>query len=129
MVSMRIIIQITNLDGTVTNTAQPLTAAELKAELAAIRYAKESAGITVGTQPVSTYRDEMPVWLGMLLDVQSPSPQESYEYKPRGGENVVLEPWEMVRAYQCFAWYTTACFATERYFQEVINAASSILRP
>ncbi len=85
------------------------------ARLSQIRWQKESAGITVGEQPVSTLREEMAIWQGMLLDMTlRPGATTSFEYKPRGGANVTLSAQQVQRVYMCFAWYVAACFATER---------------
>ena len=121
---MPVIVQTVNKDGTVTNTRQRWTASELRQYLADARYEAESAGITVGNQPVSTFREEMPVWLGMLIDMQSGVGQSHYEYKPRGGQNVVLTPQQVLRCYQCFAWYVAACFATERQLAAMLDSGT-----
>lgn len=71
----------------------------LKNKIAAMRWDRETAGITIGTQPVSTLREEMPVWQGMLLDVTlQPGVRSEYEYKPRNGANVVLTPQQVQRS-------------------------------
>lgn len=98
-----------------------------KAWLANERWTREAAGITVGTQFVSTNRDEMPVWQGMVLDafVLRPGIQSAYEYKPRGGVNTTLTPTQVGRAYECFAWYVAALFAVERQVAAAIDAAAT----
>lgn len=99
----------------------------LKKAIAETRYQKEIGGIVVGTQPVSTNRDEMPIWQGMLLDISMrPGATPSYEYKPRGGENTTLTPQQVGRVYECFAWYVQACFATERALCGMLDAGASI---
>lgn len=104
----------------------PIIEKKLRNQLALIRYAKEVAGITVGTQPVTTFRDEMPVWQGMLLDMTlRPGATTSFEYKPRGGANVTLTPQQVGRIYECFAWYVNACFATERYLASQIGTLTA----
>jgi hypothetical protein len=103
------------------------TSGELKDKIAAMRWDRETAGITIGTQPVSTLREEMPVWQGMLLDITlQPGVRSEYEYKPRNGANVVLTPQQVQRCYQCFAWYVSACFATERYLCGLIDAGTPL---
>lgn len=96
------------------------------AKLSDIRWQKESAGITVGDQPVSTLREEMPVWQGMLLEMTlRPGVTTAFEYKPRGGVKVILTVQQVQRIYSCFAWYVAACFATERYLALQIGTLTS----
>lgn len=98
-----------------------------KQQIAETRYQKEIGGIVVGDQPVSTNRDEMPIWQGMLLDISMrPGQTATYEYKPRGGENTTLTPQQVGRVYECFAWYVQACFATERALCGMLDAGASI---
>jgi hypothetical protein len=99
----------------------------LKAKIAEIRYGKEIGGIVIGAQPVSTNRDEMPIWQGMLLDMTlRPGITSSFEYKPRGGLNVTLTAQQVQRVYECFAWYVQACFATERQLIAAIDAGTPL---
>lgn len=123
---MPIITTTFSKDGTFTNLRQAWTADSLREHIAEARYAAESGGIYVGEQLVTTNRDEMPVWQGMLLDafVLRPGQQESYEYKPRGGTNTTLTPSQVARCYECFAWYVGACFATERQLVAMLNAGA-----
>jgi hypothetical protein len=100
---------------------------EIKDKITQLRWDHETQGITIGTQPVSTLREEMPVWQGMLLDMTlQPGVRTAYEYKPRNGANVVLTVQQVQRCYQCFAWYVSACFATERYLYGLIDAGTPI---
>lgn len=98
-----------------------------KAKLASERWTRESAGIIIGTQFVSTNRDEMPVWQGMLLDafVLRPGVRSAFEYKPRGGQNTTLTPQQVGRCYECFAWYVAALFAVERQVAAMLEATTS----
>ena len=99
----------------------------LKARIAELRWQKESQGIYIGEQFVSTLREEMPVWQGMLLDIAlRPGATTEFEYKPRGGANVVLSPQQVQRIYECFAWYVAACFATERTLVGAIDAGTPL---
>lgn len=101
-------------------------ASYILATLASIRYQKETAGIVIGEQPITTLRDEMPVWQGMLLDMTlRPGATAEFEYKPRGGTNVTLTPQQVGRCYECFAWYVNACFATERYLASQIGVLTT----
>jgi hypothetical protein len=94
--------------------------------LSDIRWQKESSGITVGNQPVSTLREEMAIWQGMLLDMTlRPGATTSFEYKPRGGSNVTLTAQQVQRIYACFAWYVAVCFGTERYLASQIGTLTN----
>jgi hypothetical protein len=112
-------------------TVQPIETEELSDEsllirLAEIRWMRESSGIRVGTQEVTTLREEMPVWQGMLLDITlRPGATVAFEYKPRGGVNVTLTSQQVTRIYECFAWYVNACFATERSLVAQIGTISN----
>jgi hypothetical protein len=92
----------------------------LKAYLAQIRYEKEISGFFVGSQLISTNRDELAHWFARFFDAfnhlqGNPSASGGvYPYKPRGGTTVVnLTAEQAVRSYQCLAWYVNACIATE----------------
>lgn len=101
------------------------TVAGAKQLITAIRYQKESAGIYVGEQLVTTFRDEMPIWQGFLLDIAlRPGVTTSFEYKPRGGTNTTLTVAQVQRCYECFAWYVIACFATERYLIGLLETST-----
>ena len=125
---MRVIIQTTDESTKeVTNTPQPWTAEGLKAYIAERRYERETGGITVGTQVVTTNRDEMPIWQGMLLDiVLQPGQRMEFEYKPRGGANTTLTLAQVQRCYACFAWHVAACFATERALNAMIDGGADL---
>jgi hypothetical protein len=113
--------------GQVTTIEVPWTQDELKEHIGNWRWARETSGIIVGLQPVSTFRDEMPVWQGMLLDMERrPGETTAFEYKPRGGENVTLTPAQVSRVYECFAWYVAACFATERHLIGMIEQGADL---
>jgi hypothetical protein len=115
------------LTGQVTIIEIPWTKPELREQVANWRWARETAGITVGSQSVSTFREEMPVWLGMINDMSlRPGQTAAYEYKPRGGANVTLSPTQVARIYECFAWYVAACFATERTLIQMIDAGADL---
>ncbi|AMV35624.1 hypothetical protein VN12_26265 [Pirellula sp. SH-Sr6A] len=110
---------------------EPIETEELSDEsllirLAEIRWMRESSGIRIGDQQVTTLREEMPVWQGMLLDITlRPGATAAFEYKPRGGQNVLLSPQQITRIYECFAWYVNACFATERSLVAQIGTISN----
>jgi len=92
----------------------------LKLYLAQKRYEKEIAGFNVGSQLISTNRDELAHWFARFFDAfnhlqgNASASGGVYPYKPRGGTTVVnLTAEQAVRAYQCLAWYVNACIATE----------------
>lgn len=114
--------QVTNqLTGEVTSFPVPWMLNDLRQAIADYRWMRQVMGITVGEQIVTTERHEMAVWQGMLLEiVLRPGVTEVFEYKPVGGDNVTLSAVQVQRCYACFAWYTNACFATERYMLSLI---------
>lgn len=116
--------QVFNSNGElVSSTPEPWTKPDLVAAIAYHRWIREEMGITVGEQPVSTQRHEMPVWIGMLLDITfSPGERTEFEYKPSGGVNTMLAIWQVIRCYKCFAWYVAECFKTERTLYGMIVA-------
>jgi hypothetical protein len=122
---MPVIIQTTDTEGTVTNVVQPMTAAETKAELSTIWKARKNNGISVGELRIATTVESMAVWQGMWDNFNSEYQEESYACETLGGDNVTIEPWEVARVYQCFAWYIAACLGTQGYFQGLINAAQN----
>ncbi len=97
------------------------TIAGVKQYLASKRYDREVMGIFVGDQFVSTNRDELAHWFARFWDafqllngLPNGNPTGMYPYKPRGGSEVaVLTSQQVVRAYNCLAWYVNACIATE----------------
>jgi hypothetical protein len=99
----------------------------MRLRIAEVRFQKETQGIVVGDQVVSTNRDEVHLWLGMLLDITlRPGVTASFEYKPRNGINTTLTPLQVQRCYDCFAWYVQACFATERALIELLDSGTSL---
>lgn len=114
----------------VSSVIKPWTQQELISEIADFRWIKETSGITVGNQVVTTERHEMPIWLAMLLDISMrPGERTSFVYKPQGGSLVELSIPQVLRCYECFAWYISACFATEKYFQALITQESAQENP
>lgn len=95
--------------------------------IAVERFNRESGGIIVGTQSVTTNRDEMPIWLGMVMDIIfNPDARTLFEYKPRNGSNTVLSAEQVMRCYQCFAWYVSECFAAERRLATELDKGAPI---
>jgi hypothetical protein len=102
----------------------------LKAYLSNVRYEKEISGFNVGSQFVSTNRDELAHWFARFFDAfnwlqgnTATNPSGLYPYKPKGGSVVaMLTAEQAVRAYQCLAYYVNMCIATEG---ELINAIDS----
>jgi hypothetical protein len=107
----------------VSSVAEPWTKPDLIGAIAYHRWMREEMGITVGDQPVSTQRHEMPVWIGMLLDIMfNPGQRVDFEYKPHEGVSTMLSIPQVLRCYQCFAWYVAECFKTERTLSGMISA-------
>lgn len=100
------------------------------------RYAKETGGITVGGQFVSTERDEIGHWFPRFYDalmwtngdpaVRAINPDGQYPYKPKDHEPVILSAAQVMRAYQCMAWFINQCFAVEDTLYNSLNAATPI---
>ncbi len=89
------------------------TVAGVKQYLASKRYDREVMGFHVGEQFVSTNRDELAHWFARFIDATHTT-GNVYPYKPRGGSIVAsLSAEQVIRAYQCLAWYVNACIATE----------------
>jgi hypothetical protein len=103
------------------SVTQPWMLNDLRQEIADYRWNRQVLGITIGDQVITTERHEMAVWQGMLLDiVLNPGVRTEFDYKPVGGENILLTVPQVQRCYACFAWYTMACYSTERYFNSLI---------
>lgn len=121
--------------GFTTAVVVPWDAASLKDHVAALRYERETMGIVVDGQPVSSERDEISHWyprfsnaLGWLnKDPMSlaGNPSGVYPYKPRGGDPVILSAQQVVRCYDRLAWYVNACFASEKAICDAIDGAST----
>lgn len=122
--------------GVTTKTVVPWTAETLKAEITRQRYAREVGGITVGTQFVSTERDEIGHWNerrrnadGLSagdLRAKADNPAGQYPYKPRGGPPVILSLTLTIRIHQCLKWYINTCFATEYQLYQQIDAGADL---
>lgn len=91
-----------------------------KQALSTLRYDKETQGISIEGQRISSERDEIGHWYprfasayAYLQGDASTNPTGQYPYKPKDGDPVILTAAQSVRAYQCLAWYINACFATE----------------
>jgi hypothetical protein len=100
------------------------------------RWQKETGGITVGEQPISTHRDEAAHWLARYSDAtrwlledataRAINPDGIYPYKPKHGEPVYLSATQVVRAYLCQAWYVNACFAVEKAAADAVKGGAAI---
>lgn len=100
------------------------------------RYTKETGGITVGGQFVSTERDEIGHWFPRFYDalmwtqgdptVRAINPEGLYPYKPKDREPVILSAAQVMRAYQCMAWFINQCFAAEDQLYVSLNAGTPI---
>lgn len=107
-----------------------------KTYISSERYSKETGGITVGGQFVSTERDEIGHWFPRFYDammwtqgdptVRAGNPDGLYPYKPKNHEPVILSAAQVMRAYQCMAWYINQCFAVEDQLYVSLNAGTPI---
>lgn len=112
------------------------TVAGAKQWLAAERYKKETGGITIGTQLVTTERDEIGHWFPRFYDasrwlqndptVRAMNPDGLYPYKPKGADSVFLTAEQVIRAYLCIAWYINQCFAVEGQIEAMLNGGAPI---
>jgi hypothetical protein len=110
------------------------TAEGLKAYLSNVRYEKEISGFNVGSQFVSTNRDELAHWFARFFDAfnwlqgnTATNPSGLYPYKPKGGSVVaMLTAEQAVRAYQCLAYYVNMCIATEGQLIEAIDGGMDL---
>lgn len=104
------------------------TAALARAYVSQVRYQKETQGILIEGQLISSDRDEIGHWYprfasayAYLQGDTTSNPTGLYPYKPRGGEPVVLTALQAVRAYMCLSWYVNACFGVEKVAFDTID--------
>lgn len=112
------------------------TAEQFRQWLSNQRWQKETGGITVGGQPISTHRDEAAHWLARYSDAtrwlmedataRAINPDGIYPYKPKHGEPVYLSATQVVRAYLCQAWFVNACFAVEKAAADAVKGGADI---
>lgn len=91
--------------------------------ISARRYSIETAGIVLGSQFISTGRDEIGHWFprfyNALLWIQgdarlrATNPNGLYPFKPKNHAPTVLIADQVVRVYECMAWFINECFARE----------------
>ncbi len=96
------------------------------------RFKRETGGISIEGQVISTERDETGHWIGRFFDARAwlagdemargINPTGMYPYKPKRGEPVTLSAQQVVRAYLCMAWYINACFAVEDFLYQQLKA-------
>ncbi len=108
------------------------TAAGVKQFASNERYKKETGGIVVGGQLISTERDEIGHWFprfyNALMWLQGDArtiagnPEGKYPYKPKGGSPVTLTAGQVLRAYECMAWFINACFASEEAIYKSVDS-------
>lgn len=107
-----------------------------KAHISQERYSKETAGISIEGQLVSSERDEIGHWYprfanayGFLNDdpfSKAANPTGQYPYKPKQGNPTILTAMQVVRAYQCLSWYINMCFAVEKTLCDMLDAGTPI---
>lgn len=103
-----------------------------KESLSKLRFAHEIGGISIEGQTISTERDEIGHWYPRFASARdwlandpatlAFNPTGMYPYKPKGGAPTGLTAAQVVRAYLCVSWFINACFVTEQYFYELIEA-------
>lgn len=106
----------------------------VKQYLSTVRFNRETGGLSIEGQSISTERDEIGHWFPRYYDasqwlageatVRAINPDGIYPYKPKHGQPTVLSAAQVVRAYHCLAWYINACFATETQFYQTIEAGN-----
>ncbi len=113
------------------------TVAGVKALITNQRYAIETGGITIDGQVITTERDEIGHWFPRYYDAvqwinedktaRAINPAGVYPYKPKRGDPTALTAAQVVRAYQCMAWFVNACFATETELYSMASAEGADL--
>jgi hypothetical protein len=109
--------------------------ASLKRHVSVVRYERETSGIIVDGQFLSTNRDEIGHWYPRFSNAwgwlhedpmsRAGNPEGIYPYKPRGGKPVILTAQQVLRCYDRLAWYINACFGAEKNIYEAIDAAET----
>lgn len=112
------------------------TVAGAKAYISSERYTKETAGFTVGEQFISTERDEIGHWFPRFYNAlmwtqgdaytRAGNPDGLYPFKPKGHAPTVLTAAQVMRAYECMAWYVNQCFAVEAQLYGQLDAGTPI---
>lgn len=95
------------------------------------RYVAETGGIYVGNQFISTERDEIGHWFPRFYNalmwlqgdprIRAANPDGHYPFKPKNHPPTVLTAEQVLRAYECMAWYINACFAVEATLYARLN--------
>jgi hypothetical protein len=96
------------------------------------RYVVETRGIYVGEQFISTERDEIGHWFPRFYNalmwlqgdprIKAVNPQGLYPFKPKSHPPTVLTAEQVLRAYECMAWFINACFAEEAVLYARLDA-------
>jgi imidazoleglycerol phosphate synthase glutamine amidotransferase subunit HisH len=87
-----------------------------------IRKEKSVLPITVGTQIVSTRREEDGEWIARKMHAISAEALPRYPYTPDGGKPVMLTTGQVLRIEACRTWYVNACFAAEEALTKRIDS-------
>lgn len=100
------------------------------------RYKVETGGIRIGEQSITTERDEIGHWFPRFYNAmmwlqgdpytRAGNPDGLYPYKPKNGMPTVLSAEQVIRAYECVAWYVNACFATEAELYKLLESGTAI---
>lgn len=121
--------------GEVTTVEIPWDNQSLKEHVAALRYDRETMGIVVDGQLISSHRDEIGHWYPRFSNAYgwlnndpislAGNPDGIYPYKPRGGGPVILNAQQVMRCYDRLAWYINACFGAEKIIGDAIDASTT----
>lgn len=104
-------------------TLETLRAAKL-AELAAWRYAQETAGVVVGGAKIRTDRESQATITGAYISL-SQGLAQSIDWKAEGGQWVQLTLAQITPIAQAVVAHVQACFTAERLLAAQIQAAST----
>lgn len=108
--------------------APPVSPAPIPVDLttyaAAARYAKETAGITVGTAPIATDRDSQQAITGMWAAAQI-DPTTTVQFKTAGAGFVSVNAAQIAKIASAVIAHVQACFAAEAQLVASITAGTT----
>lgn len=118
--------------GQVTSIEVPWTVESFRQELAAERWRRETAGVTVGPVVVSTMRDissdienQKAAWSAFMSELRARPLQPDMTYKnPETGIPKLLTRDEALRIGDCVSWYIEMCFRAELVLYEMAATAN-----
>lgn len=117
----RAVNQIFNSEGLVSQEIIPWDIASFRAELAAERWRRETAGIQVGSYSISTMRDtergvenQKFAWGSYVSEIRARPEIPGMTYKnPETGVPIWIPRDHVLRIGDCVAWYIGTCFDVE----------------